>query len=360
LAGCRGSVVPPLPKTVTEVAVDVASSATPAVPQLTATAEADPETAFTPIPQPLPKVSGLTDAQVASLASLEKIDDYPLYVMHVYGDAAPVSAHPVRDSSAMPAFACSLFAAFGDAETRLYGRNYDWDYSPALMLYTHPDDGYDSVSMVDLGFYLSEADARSLADVSLSQRRRLLEMVWHPFDGMNDQGLAIGMAAVPDSEVLSDPDLPAVGSLAIMREILDHAADVDEALAVMRGVSIDMTGGPQIHYLIADATGRAVLVEYYEGERVVLPDTGGWHLATNHFRTPLNERVTFNCARYVRLDEVLTATEGCLTPESAMDLLSDVAQSSTQWSVVYDMARRQVHVAMGRDYGKVYVLGVEE
>lgn len=43
-----------------------------------------------------------------------------------------------------------------------------------------------------------------------------------------------------------------------------------------------------------------------------------------------------------------------------MDLLSDVAQSSTRWSVVYDMARLQVHVAMGRDYGKVYVMGVEE
>jgi len=86
------------------------------------------------------------------------IDDYPLYVMHVYGDAPPVSAVAVRDSSALPAFACSLFAAFGDAETRLYGRNFDWDYSPALLLYAHPDNGYDSVSMVDLGFYFSEAD----------------------------------------------------------------------------------------------------------------------------------------------------------------------------------------------------------
>ena len=92
----------------------------------------------------------------------------------------------------------------------------------------------------------------------------------------------------------------------------------------------------------------------------VLPDTGAWHLATNHFRTPLNERVTFNCARYMRLDEVLTATAGRLTPESAMDMLSNVAQPSTQWSVVYDMARRQVRVAMGRDYEGVYVMGGEE
>ena len=103
-----------------------------------------------------------------------------------------------------------------------------------------------------------------------------------------------------------------------------------------------------------------MLVETYEGEMAVLTDTGGWHLATNHFRTPLNERVTFNCARYARLDEILTATAGRLTPESAMDLLSDVAQSSTQWSVVYGMARRQVLIAMGRDYEDVYVVGADD
>jgi hypothetical protein len=61
-----------------------------------------------------------------------------------------------------------------------------------------------------------------------------------------------------------------------------------------------------------------------------------------------------------RLDEVLTSAAGCLTPESVMDLLSDVAQSSTQWSVVYDMARRQAHVAMGRGYGDVYVVDVDD
>jgi hypothetical protein len=61
------------------------------------------------------------------------------------------------------------------------------------MLYTHPDDAYDSVSMVNPGFYFDEDDVRGLINASLSDRL-LLEMVGHPFDGMNDQGLAIGMA----------------------------------------------------------------------------------------------------------------------------------------------------------------------
>ncbi|MCJ7549164.1 MAG: hypothetical protein MUQ30_05740, partial [Anaerolineae bacterium] len=52
VAGCRGSVVSPLPETVTEVAVDVVSSATPAVPRATATAETEPEIVVTPVPTP--------------------------------------------------------------------------------------------------------------------------------------------------------------------------------------------------------------------------------------------------------------------------------------------------------------------
>ena len=33
-----------------------------------------------------------------------------------------------------------------------YGRNFDWEFSPALLLFTDPPDGYASVSMVDLTF----------------------------------------------------------------------------------------------------------------------------------------------------------------------------------------------------------------
>jgi len=34
------------------------------------------------------------------------------------------------------AWACSLFAGLGDVEQRLYGRNFDWDHSPAVLLFT--------------------------------------------------------------------------------------------------------------------------------------------------------------------------------------------------------------------------------
>ena len=60
---------------------------------------------------------------------------------------------PNSDLAASPrAWACSLFAALGDVDNMLYGRNFDWDYSPAVLLFTDPPDGYASVSMVDIAY----------------------------------------------------------------------------------------------------------------------------------------------------------------------------------------------------------------
>ena len=98
-----------------------------------------------------------------------------------------------------PDLACSLFAAFGEAGDTLFGRNFDWEFSPALLLFTDPPDGYASVSMVDLTFLeISPAAARTLTDLSPAERTALLAAPSMPFDGMNEYGLTIAMAAVPD------------------------------------------------------------------------------------------------------------------------------------------------------------------
>ena len=94
-----------------------------------------------------PETAGLTVEQVASLTSLEQVDDYPLYTMHHYAPfplAGPVAISAGGAESSM--WGCSLFVALGDQQGGLFGRNFDWDYSPALLLFNHPDQGYDSVS----------------------------------------------------------------------------------------------------------------------------------------------------------------------------------------------------------------------
>jgi len=317
---------------------------------------------------------------VATLASLRQVDEHPLYTMRyvgAYEGAASSSqvvarllgaALPRPDGAGdgppprlrggwggqRPAWACALFAALGDEENMFYGRGFDWEYSPAILLFTDPPDGYASVSMVDFAYlgFASPTQARGLLDLPLARRAPLLNAPFMPFDGMNEQGLAVGMAAVPASHMPHDPRKETISSLQVIREMLDHAANVDEAVSVLQRHNVGMEGGPPLHYLIADSTGRAVLVEFYEGEMVVIPNEEPWHLATNFLRTAAGDDPQSQCPRYAHIYERLAEAQGRITPQEAMEILKGVAQPSTQWSIVYGMSSGEVEVVMGKKYGE--------
>jgi hypothetical protein len=310
-----------------------------------------------------------TQAEIDSLNSLQKVDDHPLYVMQHQGPlrettlAAPEANEYQRSNfefeNPTPLWACSLFAALANPQGGVYGRNFDWDFSPALLLFTDPPGGYASVSMVDLAYFFDAPAVTQLMDLDLNDRMPLLNAPSMPFDGLNEKGLAIGMAAVPESPTPSDPNNPSVGSLGVIRMILDHAASVEEALTIMRGVNILWHGGPQLHYLIADASGISALVEFVDGEMVVHYNTNPWHQATNFLLWNTHDSAGGICHRYDVLLERLEEEQGNLSRVEAMELLEDVSQPSTQWSVIYQLHTGQVSLAMGRHYSKIHTFQLE-
>jgi hypothetical protein len=167
------------------------------------------------------------------------------------------------------------------------------------------------------------------------------------------------MAAVSPGDMQPDPAKPTIDSVGVIREMLDRAADVDEALAVLKSYNVDMGQGPPIHYLVADRSGRALLVEFYRGQVVVTPNKEPWHAATNFLLAAAGDQSAGQCSRYDRMTNRLVATGGRLSIEEAMGLLSEVAASGTQWSIVYDLGRSQIHVAMGRAYDRVQTLELD-
>jgi len=297
----------------------------------------------------------LTAEEVSSLASLSRIDDYPLYTMYMDIDyesgmsGAEPPANPARPDGSMR-WACSLFAALGNSDSALYGRNFDWNRSPALLLFTNPSGGYASASMVDLAYFVPEDKQDHLTELPLAERTELLAAPYWPFDGMNEHGLVVGMAAVPDSQVPQESGRDGIGSLGIIRAMLDHARDVEEALAMMKSYNISMEGGPHLHYLLADAAGRAVLVEFYAGELRQIPNSEPWHAATNFTLSAVAGDYRGYCPRYDTLTQRLAEADGELTQSQAMDLLSAVSQPGTQWSIVYGIASGSISVAIGREY----------
>lgn len=306
-----------------------------------------------------PHRDGLTEDQIATLNSLQQINDYPLYTMRYVGDYAdPVEALAAstmdQGVDGAPAWACSLFAALADENARLFGRNFDWQHSPALVLYADPTGGYASVSLVDLEYFgFAGPTAQGIADLPLEERAALLDTPLVPFDGMNERGLAIGMAAVNGTTMPRREGHPLIGSIGIIRAVLDRAATVDEALAIFEEYDIEVEGGVPIHYLIADANGQAALVEFYQGQKIVTRNMQPWHVATN-FICAAEKTTKGQCWRYDRITVALEDSGGVLSPADAMTLLSQVAQGdSTQWSVVYGLNTGAIQIATGSAYDQI-------
>ena len=288
--------------------------------------------AATPAPAPSPPPR--TD-------SLRQLDDHPLWTMRYEGtyDRLKNVAQP---TPATP-FGCSLFAT-NDAADPLFARNFDWDVAPAMMLFTSPPDGYASVSMVDLS-YLGVTDPAREAD-------KLVDAPLLPVDGMNAKGLAIGLAAVPDGRSDTRPDRPTVGSVRIIRLVLDKAATVEEAVRIFEQHNIDFSGGPPLHYLVADATGASAAIEFVDGKVVALPTQA----AVNFPRSGPDETARQADGRYRTTTEGLTQR---MDWRGAMDLLSEVQQGHTQWSVVYGLKTGMVHVATGKRFDQVHELKLD-
>ncbi|MCD4672819.1 MAG: linear amide C-N hydrolase [Anaerolineaceae bacterium] len=293
-----------------------------------------------------------------SLLSFQKVTDFPLYSMHLYSNnsftryiqESERAIKPISSRQTAPNWACTVFSAADPKGAPLLGRNFDWNHNPALLLFNHPQEGYDSVTMVDISYL-----GFDLNDASFIDRFQAFDAAHIPFDGLNEAGLAVGMNAVSHAEAWLDPQNPTIGSLAPIRLILDQAATVEEALALLQNYNIDFEGETPIHYLIADASGASVIIEYIDNEmRILEPQNPGWQVSTNFlFSERPAEQWPQMCNRYRHADETLAKNSGQLDASSAMSLLQNVSQSNTRWSIVYHMDSGEIDLVMGRDYGDV-------
>jgi choloylglycine hydrolase len=269
-----------------------------------------------------------------TLASLRRVDDLPLYEMTYVGDYDPTAG--VAGTPQASPFGCSLFAARGDRSRPLFARNFDWDANPALVLRTDPPDGYASISLVDISYLGITADPAG--------DRRLLNAPLLPFDGMNERGLAVGLAADDGATAEPVPGRATVGSVRILRLVLDSAATVDEAIAVFGRYNLDFDGGPPLHYLIADATGASAVVEFVDGAMRAEKGRGAWQALTNVPAVGVADRDLRRDRRYGVLAEALDRAGGSVDAPAALRLLDAVRQAHTRWSVAYALRTGEVRL----------------
>ncbi len=310
-----------------------------------------------------PPLAPLTALEARTLASVRRLDDHPLYEMTYSGPlpaalpgtagAVPPDPAGTSPSNLRRPFGCTVFLAAGDPGRPVVGRNFDWDANPALLLHTDPPGGPATVSLVDIS-YLGY-DRAHLADLDTpAGRRGLLRAPLLPFDGMNSHGLMVGMAADEAAVAARRPDRTVVGSVRVMRLVLDRARTVRDAVAVLDRYDLDFSGGPPLHYLVADRTGASAIVEFVGGRMRVFPrGPQPWQVMVNFQQatsTPASRQAD---RRWREATARLAAAAGRLDPRAALTLLRDVRQGHTQWSVAYDLRGRRALLVTSQDYGTV-------
>ena len=300
--------------------------------------------------------------ELRSLASLKKVDNYGIYQMTYYGDYGfdeflKVGAESDADIEAfvtrrllkglpidlgVTGDGCTAFVVKNENDEILFGRNFDFTYSPSLQLYTTPDNGYASVSTVNLAFLGYSED--NLPDGGFFESFLTLAAPFLPFDGMNEKGLAITSLAVPEAEAPYYSDKVTLNTTTAMRLVLDNAATVEEAVDLLRQYNIYFSNGIACHYLIADASGHSAIVEYINQELCIVETDEEYQIASNFIAYDgLNIGEGFTeFERYDKVQNAIEVNGGTLEAEDAIQLLVDVGIfdgdiDKLQWSVLYNL-----------------------
>ncbi|QOL35533.1 linear amide C-N hydrolase [Bifidobacterium lemurum] len=249
-------------------------------------------------------------------------------------------------------FGCSTIAAPSTDGDRLFGRNFDWENVRAMIVESHPDDAYASISTVNMDFLDQSSDGMLS---QMSDGTRIIAALYAPLDGVNEQGLAVSVNMIQDSAIIDqNTDKPDLTTTTAIRLLLNQAADVDEALALLRDHDMHSSMGMMVHFSIADADGNSVAVEYVDDEMVVV-DTP---VLTNFYLADGDRQGIGTEESHQRYDLLTSTLEN--TPRMGVadmrDALDSVSKddfggfSSTEWSVVYNLTERTARYYHREDY----------
>ena len=284
--------------------------------------------------------------------------------------------------------ACSAFTAQTPEGNRLFGRNYDFSKTNACIVFTEATEGrHATISTVDLQFLGMDVDQ----DVEgLMNKITCLAAPYAPLDGVNDAGVSCGIfMSYQGGETIVPTDLntdkPDITSTTLLRLILDYADNVEEAVEIASTYDLHDSAATSYHYMVADATGASVILEWVNGtdatdldgsarQLVVTYNDDDAHIGeaegqsdyqwiTNfiiqpgYYDDPADQK---GLDRYQKLYEQLSQTDGIVADEeAAMEILASVGRRNwsnddkntcTVHSAVYNLTDKSVLWVSNENY----------
>jgi hypothetical protein len=309
---------------------------------------------------------GLSEDQIKTLQSIRLIEGSRTYVMTYYGSygtADDITAHPYEAPFEQDQrISCSTFSAATPQGEPIFAYNNDiWTADWMLVIFADPPDGYATMCISSTRFcgirqYAQDYDNLSLRDFILTAPQ-------YSFDGINEYGVTMSPMDNGDGVRVFNPRKKSLHGLTTICLVLHSARNVYEAIDLLR--RYNNTFSDQIHYLLSDAYGNSVVIEYYDDQVVPTWKSGPFQICTNnrvngyqndasHWMVP--------CDRYWKLLSWLSACNGIVTEEKAFDFLAGVARQPTSdssatrtvWSSVYNNIAGTWKLVFDCKYDEVY------
>lgn len=258
-------------------------------------------------------------------------------------------------------FGCSTLSVKNATGEALFGRNFDWNTCNAMVIQNQPENGYCSISTVNMDYI-------SMSGISLSalpDEIQALAGLYAPLDGLNEMGLAVSVNMIQDNATIEqNTDKPDVTTTTAVRLLLDRAADVEEAVDLLSNYNLHASFGYMVHFAIADKSGRSVVVEYVDNEMIVTETSA----VTNFYLAEGEKNGIGTQQSHERYEILINRLKDSETMEmdDVRDALDSVSKDnfgefeSTEWSIIMNQTTGEVRYYHREDYNTAYTFTVTQ
>lgn len=256
-------------------------------------------------------------------------------------------------------FGCSTLSVANEEGGYLFGRNFDWNFCNAMVVRSEPESGYASIATVNTDFI--QAGGVSLS--KLPDNIQAIIGMYAPLDGMNEEGFVISVNMIQDADTIEqDTDKPDVTTTTAVRLLLNQAANVEEAITLLGQYDLHASMGMMVHFAMADADGRSVVVEYIDNEMVITQTP----IVTNFYFAE-GEKYGIGTSqshkRYDLLNQNLK-NNAAMSETDVRDALDSVSKDnfdgyeSTEWSIVMNQETKEMTYYHRENYKTGYSFSV--
>lgn len=251
---------------------------------------------------------------------------------------------------------CSAFFGKTPEGDLIFARNFDTPKGIGAVTVTDGTEGYRSI-LISQANWLGVSGQETL---SITEKILLLATPYMVADGINEAGFSAAFFTANGTKTVIDETKVTLHDNTIISILLSRCATVEEAVHFLKQYNILMDSAYPSQYMLCDADGNSAIIEYIDGEMIVLDRDGDYQICTNFLLYDNPSLIGYGTDRYMNYDRHLKQTKGIISTTDALELLKEnTIRGSATWSAVYNLTKKNVTVTFHKDYDNVMVYEFE-